>query len=229
MDAAIAQDSLYLLLVTGNPNKIKETRAVSEALGLADRIKIDGYAPAWDVEESADTLIGNARLKLEAAIKQRDSLPEGVTHLVAEDAGVVVAALSGRQGLDAFPGVHANRWLEKEAELKATVAAEAGDNASKARNLAILKLLEGNPNRAAEYVAVLVAAPLTAPENVLVGEGRLSLEVGTAHTEGEGFGYDFIMHRPGVEHSLAEEGLFIKNKFSHRRRAWDALLAQLIL
>lgn len=185
-----------LVLATSNPDKTREIEELFR--GLPVRIvRVTEVAPDWSVEETADSLEGNALLKARAA---RDASGEPA---IADDTGLFVAALGGA------PGVRSARF--------------AGAGASYADNVRrLLDALAGRP--AAERGAVFrTAVALVRPEGgkrVFVGELEGSI-LEAPRGEG-GFGYDPVFLLAGEGVTLAEMPLRRKNEISHRARAFRA-------
>jgi XTP/dITP diphosphohydrolase len=104
----------------------------------------------------------------------------------------------------------------------------AGPRASGAENLAkLVAVIHEVPEerRAAHFVCVLVLVGPDGEEHVFEGRclGKLRREpAGTG-----GFGYDPIFVPDGYEQTFAELGAAVKNRLSHRGRAWAALAAWL--
>jgi XTP/dITP diphosphohydrolase len=185
-----------LVLATSNPDKTREIEELFR--GLSVRIvPVTRLVPGWSVEETADSLEGNALLKARGARQATG------TAAIADDTGLFVAALGGA------PGVRSSRF--------------AGPGATYADNVRrLLDALDGRP--AAERQAVFrTAVGLVrgdGEERVFLGElgGRI-LE---APRGGGGFGYDPVFLVPGEERTLAEMTLERKNGISHRSRAFRA-------
>lgn len=189
-----------LVLATANPDKASEMEALFENLGIAIRPRPSGLD---DVEETSETLEGNALLKARAVAAASGELA------VADDTGLFVDALDGR------PGVRSARY--------------AGAGATYADN--VLKLLGelhdvDESERTARFRTVLCVATPTGDwwsvEGVL--EGVITRVIrGTG-----GFGYDpiFAPHELGGR-TLAEVGVEEKNAISHRGRALRALAEKL--
>lgn len=189
-----------LVLATANPDKASEMGALFENLGIAIRPRPPGLD---DVEETSETLEGNALLKARAVATASGELA------VADDTGLFVDALLGR------PGVRSARY--------------AGEGATYADNVQKLlgELREvDEPERTARFRTVLCVATPTGDwwsvEGVL--EGVITrVRRGTG-----GFGYDpiFAPHELGGR-TLAELGVEEKNAISHRGRALRALAEKL--
>jgi XTP/dITP diphosphohydrolase len=187
-----------LVLATANPDKARELAALLDGCEVVPR-----PAGLPDVEETEDTLEGNARLKA-VAVMEATGEPA-----VADDTGLEVDALGGR------PGVFAARY--------------AGPDATYADNVAkLLDELAGVPAeaRTARFRTVAVARFPDGREMVADGwvRGAIALEpVGAG-----GFGYDAVFVPAGGDgRTFAEMTQAEKAAVSHRGRALRALAAQL--
>ncbi|HET6342198.1 MAG TPA: RdgB/HAM1 family non-canonical purine NTP pyrophosphatase [Gemmatimonadota bacterium] len=185
-----------LVLATSNPDKAREIRELFG--GLPVRIvPVTELVPGWSVEETSDSLEGNALLKARAARKATGE------PAIADDTGLFVAAIEGA------PGVRSARF--------------AGPGATYADNVRrLLDALYGHPAKEREAVfrtAVALVRPDGA-ERVFVGElvGRI-LE---SPRGAGGFGYDPVFLVPQEDRTLAEISLERKNAISHRSRAFRA-------
>jgi XTP/dITP diphosphohydrolase len=181
-----------------------KARELAELLAAPDRtlVSLADFAGATAPEESGATLLENARIKAEAAVRAT-GLPA-----IADDTGLEVDALGGR------PGIYAARY--------------AGPHASYADNVALLlRELEGVAPalRTARFRTVCVA---WFPDGgSLVGEGTLEGRITDAPRGTAGFGYDPVFELPELGHTLAELTPEEKNARSHRARAVLALAGQL--
>jgi XTP/dITP diphosphohydrolase len=192
---------LRVVCASANPDKVAEIEAiVGDALELLPR-----PAEVPDVDEDADTLLGNARLKA-AAIASATRLPA-----LADDTGLEVDALGGA------PGVFTGRF--------------AGEGASYADNRRrLLRELDEVPltERTARFRTVAVLRWPDGREVVAEGvcDGVISLEERGAR----GFGYDQVfVPGEGGGRTFAEMSEDDKHEISHRGRAFRALLAALPL
>ena len=187
-----------VVLATANPDKARELAALLEGFEVVPR-----PANLPDVEETADTLEGNARLKAEAVMAATGELA------VADDTGLEVDALGGR------PGVYAARYAGPEATY--------ADNVAK-----LLDELAGVPHaeRRARFRTVAVAA--FADRREIVAEGTVEGTVVGAPRGDGGFGYDSVfMPDDGDGRTFAEMTQAEKAAVSHRGRALRSLAAQL--
>ncbi|MCZ7532578.1 MAG: RdgB/HAM1 family non-canonical purine NTP pyrophosphatase [Acidimicrobiia bacterium] len=176
-----------VVVASKNPDKLAEVAAVLEALDPPITV-IPGHE--WeDVDETEDTLAGNALLKARAVCAATGHAAIG------DDTGLEVDALDGA------PGVHTARY--------------AGDDATYAQNVdKLLDELEGNPNRSARFRTAIALVTPSSAEVVVEGvlEGSIALE----RRGSGGFGYDPVFEVAGDGRTLSEIGPDGKNKISHR-------------
>jgi XTP/dITP diphosphohydrolase len=186
---------LRLVLATANPDKAREIAAL-----LPDTVElVPRPAGLGDVEETEDTLEGNARLKAAAVAAAAGEAA------VADDTGLEVDALGGG------PGVYAARF--------------AGEDATYADNVAkLLRELDGVPpagRRARFRTVALVRFP---DGGELVADGVVGGVIADAPRGEGGFGYDPVFVPDGGDgRSYAEMTLEEKQAVSHRGRAFRAL------
>lgn len=181
------------MVASKNVDKIAEVKAVLASLDRPIPV-LTGHEWA-DIEETEDTLAGNALLKARAVC-------EATGHAaVADDTGLEVDALDGA------PGVFTARFAGPEATYD--------DNIDK-----LIAVLEGSTNRRARFrTAIALVAPSSAE---VVVEGVLEGVILSERRGSGGFGYDPIFEVDGV--TLAEMPPATKNAISHRAVAL-ALLA----
>ncbi|WP_448375208.1 RdgB/HAM1 family non-canonical purine NTP pyrophosphatase [Fervidobacterium sp.] len=154
-----------------------------------------------DVEETGETFIENSIIK---AIEYGKDVVQPV---VADDSGLCIDVLGG------FPGVMSARYME---------------GASYTEKMeSILQLMKNYEERTARFVCV--ATYFNPINNFLISvegyvEGSISREIrGT-----QGFGYDPIFIPNGYEMTFGELGEAVKDKISHRSRAFKKLFELLI-
>jgi XTP/dITP diphosphohydrolase len=188
--------SLRLVLATANRDKARE---IADALSGFELIPRPDDVP--DVDETADSLEGNARLKADALCSATGE------PAVADDTGLEVEALDGR------PGVYSSRY--------------AGPDATYADNVAkLLRELDGVDNRRARFRTVaLVKFP---DGSEVLADGIVDGHIATEARGTEGFGYDpLFVPDDGDGRTFAEMTLAEKQKVSHRGRAFRALAERL--
>ena len=184
---------MKLLLATRNAGKLRELRSRVQRLEV---LSLDDVAPMPEVEETEETLEGNARLKAVAAARGAG------LWTVADDSGLFVDALGGE------PGVRSARYAP-------------GSDADRVR--ALLEAMDRVPDdeRGASFRCVLALASPDGEARPVEGvcRGRIL----RAPRGSGGFGYDPVFLVPELERTMAELSLEEKGRVSHRARALDAL------
>ncbi|MCI4668911.1 MAG: RdgB/HAM1 family non-canonical purine NTP pyrophosphatase [Bacteroidia bacterium] len=178
-----------LLFGTNNLHKLEEIQAIVGNTYTVSSLRDLGID--MDVEETEDTLHGNAELKAKAYFKV-----SGVPTF-ADDTGLEVAALDGR------PGVYSARY--------------AGEHASYSDNVEkLLQEMEGKENRDACFRTVIAFYD---GEQTRFFEGEIKGKI-TIEPRGQaGFGYDPVFQPEESEETFAEMPPEYKNDISHRGRA----------
>jgi XTP/dITP diphosphohydrolase len=185
-------------LATGNAHKAREFQALVDAARLPVRIAAAAKMPA--VVEDTGTFVGNARKKA-AALKA--VLPPDAW-VLADDSGLCVDSLGGAPGVES-----------------AYYAGPAGDPAANLAKLVEVMRPVPDEKRGAHFVCVLVLLGPGGVEQVCEEPctGRLAREP----AGGAGFGYDPIFIPDGFACTYAELSEVMKNKTSHRGRAFGRL------
>ena len=152
-----------------------------------------------EIEETGETFIANACLKASEVAKATGKWS------IADDSGLMVDALNGK------PGIYSARYGKTDAD----------------RISRLLKELGSEQNREAQFVcAIAIARP----------DGTIALQV-EGICRGEilhtprgtgGFGYDPIFYVPAQQQTFAEMTPDIKRLHSHRGRAFQALIPQMV-
>lgn len=151
-----------------------------------------------EIEETGQTFGENACLK---ASQVAQTLGEWA---IADDSGLAVAALEGA------PGIYSARYGSSDQNRIARLLSE----------------LANQDNRQAQFVCVIAVADPTGAI-VLKAEGICPGEILEAPRGSGGFGYDPIFYVPEQQMTFAEMPPAVKNRISHRGRAFAALLPQL--
>ena len=185
-----------VVVASKNPDKIREVEAVLAAMEHPWDI-VRGLE--WpDVEETEDTLEGNALLKA-VAVSAATGLP-----VLADDTGLEVDALDGA------PGVHSARFASPEGSYEANVDRLLAD-------------MEGVVERSARFRTAI--AFLVPGQEVLFVDGMVEGTITTERRGDRGFGYDPVF--AVGDRTYAEMTDDEKNQMSHRARALQALAAAL--
>lgn len=189
------------VLATANPHKTAEMSAVLAELGIEVLPRPQGIP---DVDETAETLAGNALLKAHAIMQASGQAA------VADDTGLFVDALGGA------PGVYSARY--------------SGEGATDKKNVEKLltALAESSDGERTATFRTVIAVVYPDGREVVV-EGVLPGVIIDAPRGEHGFGYDPVF-LPDVANgrTLAEMTLEEKNEQSHRARALRALAEALL-
>jgi non-canonical purine NTP pyrophosphatase (RdgB/HAM1 family) len=201
----VAEQGTFVLATT-NPNKAREIREIFAACDLGIEL-VDRPPSVGEVEETEETLLGNARLKARALV-EATGLPA-----IAEDTGIEVEALAGA------PGVRSARYAGEPAD----------DEANVDKVLSELEPRVGPEQRKARFVTVAVAMWPDGRE--ATAEGSVEGWIAGERRGRGGFGYDpvFVPFESDGRTfgELAEVSPDAKNALSHRGRAFRALAHRL--
>ncbi len=192
---------MKLLVATGNQGKLKEICRLLEGSGV-EVVGLNQLLSPPEVIEDGATFADNARKKAVEMAAFSDCLT------LADDSGLVVAALDGA------PGVHSARY-----------AGEQGNDA--ANNAKLLEALAGvaDDQRQAAFHCVMALAWPDGRCETFAGQVR-GLILRGARGDG-GFGYDPLFMVPEYGKTMAELPLDIKNRISHRGTALRKVIPQL--
>lgn len=188
---------MKIVLASRNKHKISELQALLR--GYVEGIEIlslDDVGIYGEIDENGKDFYENAVIKAKAAASS------GYIG-IGDDSGLSVRALGGQ------PGIYSARY-----------AGEHGNDA--ANNALLLKNLEGEEDRYAEFIC---AVALVRPEGgePLVVEGRTGgIIIDEARGEG-GFGYDPYFYYEPFGKTFSEMSADEKNSISHRGKAIEAL------
>lgn len=168
-----------IVVASGNRHKIEELAAMlADAPTAVEVVGLSAYPDAPEIDETADSFVGNAGLKARGIADYLATLGEpGDTAVLADDSGIVVDALDGA------PGVYSARFAGPQ-------ATDAENNAKLVASLEAL----GRRSSPAHYACILAlcrvdGAPIAARDMVSF-EGRWDVEVRTESRGDGGFGYD---------------------------------------
>jgi len=184
-----------LILATNNQHKVDEIRSVLDDEFIIISLK----------EAGIDIDIPEPYLTLEANASEKSKTIHELTHqnCFSEDTGLEVDALNGE------PGVKSARYAGEEKNFKANIDK-------------LLANLKGKENRKARFRTVI--SLIWNNEEYLfegISEGKI-IDV----PRGElGFGYDPVFVPDESDRTFAEMTLEEKNKYSHRSKAVEKLVA----
>lgn len=183
-----------IVFATHNEHKLREVAEV-----LKDRYQVIGLTELGcteDIEETADTLQGNAHIKSMYVYEKYGY------DCFSDDTGLEVDALNGA------PGVYSARY-------------GGGDHDSEANIKKLLHNMEGVENRLARFKTVI---SLIEKGEERLFEGVVEGDILVTPIGDKGFGYDPVFVPKGYDKSFAELGDEVKNKISHRALAVNKLV-----
>jgi XTP/dITP diphosphohydrolase len=193
---------MELIFATNNKNKVEEVQSI-----VPPSIKIISLQEAGldiDIPEPHSTLEENA------AEKGRTIFAFTGKNCFGEDTGLEVTALNGE------PGVYSARYAGEEKSFE--------NNMKK-----LLQNLQPYGDRSAQFRTVIY---LMLDNNEYFFEGICKGSINYEPIGIEGFGYDAIFIPNSSDKTFGQMSLQEKNKYSHRKKAMDKLVAflnQLIL
>jgi XTP/dITP diphosphohydrolase len=197
-----------LYIATSNPGKLRDfAAATSQHITL---IPLPGLKEILAPPEDEPTFEGNARLK---AIYYSHHAPGQI--VIADDSGLEVDALDGA------PGVRSARYAEDR-----HFQAAPKTTPDERNNLCLMEALSKLPGpHQARYRCVLAAA--CKGKTLAIGDGTVEGQILTTPRGTSGFGYDPLFYLPDQNKTMAELDIRTKLTFSHRGRAFAALLKAL--
>jgi XTP/dITP diphosphohydrolase len=186
---------MELIFATNNRNKVEEVQSI-----VPPSIKITSLQEAGldiDIPEPHSTLEENA------AEKGRTIFAFTGKNCFGEDTGLEVTALNGE------PGVYSARYAGEEKSFE--------NNIKK-----LLQNLKTHQDRSAQFRTVIY---LMLDNNEYFFEGICKGSINHEPVGTGGFGYDAIFIPNGSDKTFGQMSLQEKNKYSHRKKAMDKLVA----
>ncbi len=193
---------MKLLVATGNKGKLREIRRLLDGANI-EIVGLEQLENPPEVIEDGATFAENAQKKALEMAKYSGYLT------LADDSGLVVAALAGA------PGVYSARYAGEQGD----------DDANNAKLLATLDGVAEEKRQAAFHCAVALAWPDGRCETYT---GQLSGVILRSARGTDGFGYDPLFLIPEYGKTTAELSLEIKNRISHRGTALRKVLPLLL-
>ena len=185
-----------LVIASHNPGKAREIADLLRPFGAEAASAADLGLPEPD--ETGTTFAENAELKARAAAEAA-GMPA-----LADDSGLVVAALGGR------PGIHSARWAGPDKDFQAAMQRVEDE-------------LGGQEDRRAHFACALA---LCWPDDGHLEsfEGAVFGVLVWPPRGSNGFGYDPVFVADGFEITFGEMDPEQKHKISHRARAFRKLV-----
>ena len=191
---------MAFVLASNNAGKLREFEQLFSKLGL--EVLPQGQFGVKDADETGLSFIENALIKARHA-SEKTSKPA-----MADDSGLVVAALNGA------PGIYSARYSGK------------GDAANNEKLLRALDGVEG-AGRNAFYVAVIALVKHADDPMPIIAEGRWYGRIAETPAGDGGFGYDPLFIPDGFDITAAQMAREEKQSLSHRALALNALAPKL--
>jgi XTP/dITP diphosphohydrolase len=187
-----------LVIASHNAGKVRELAELFEPFGI-DCISAASLGLP-EPEETGDSFAANAKIKALAAAKGSGMLA------LADDSGLEEAALGGA------PGINSARWGGPDKDFG--LAMQRVNRELEA---------SGTVDRRANFTCALaIAAPDGAAK---VFEGKVFGTLTWPPRGTRGFGYDPIFVPDGYSETFGEMEPELKNRLSHRMRAFEQLMA----
>lgn len=186
---------MQLVFATNNLNKLKEVQQL-----VPQGVKLLSLSDIncyEEIPETQNSIEGNAIQKVNF-IKEHYGYD-----CFADDTGLEVEALHGE------PGVYSARY--------AGAQCNAEDNIKK-----MLKALKDRSNRKARFKTVIA---LHFDGNLHTFTGICNGDITETKQGSNGFGYDPVFKPNGYKETFAEMDLTVKNKISHRAKAFQLLVS----
>jgi XTP/dITP diphosphohydrolase len=184
-----------IIFASKNEGKVKEVRHILEGINV-EILSLNDVSFDDEIHESADTFEGNAKIKAEIIYK-KFKLPT-----IADDSGIVALQLGNE------PGVYSARY--------------AGETATdEDNNRKLIERLKSFPEpHKGKFVC---AAVYYFGADFIVAMGEIAGRIIKEPRGTNGFGYDPLFLPDGYDKTTAELPSEIKNKISHRFRAFNQL------
>jgi len=188
-------DGKQIIFASKNEGKVKEVRHILDGIN-SEILSLNDLGFKDEIPEIADTFEGNAKIKAKA-IYDKYNLPT-----IADDSGIVALQLGNE------PGVYSARY--------------AGENATdEENNIKLLARIKSFPEpHKAKFVC---AAVYYFGGEFMIAMGEINGQIIKEPRGTNGFGYDPLFLTDGYDETSAELSPEIKNKISHRYRAFNKL------
>ncbi len=186
-----------IIVATRNSGKLREIKVILTGYPLR-LLSLKDFPEVPEIPEDGSTFAENAAQKAITVARLTGRVA------IADDSGLAVDALNGR------PGVYSSRY--------------AGENASdEDRYRWLLKEMESIPEGRRQGAFVCAAAIALPSGDAEIVEGQIRGSISFEPRGHNGFGYDPIFFLPEFGRTVAELDPALKNRISHRARAFEKL------
>jgi XTP/dITP diphosphohydrolase len=189
---------MEIVLASVNLHKIREFRDMFKSLTYIELISLHQFNHYFPPEEVGQTFKENAILKAEHAAKYLNKW------VLADDSGLIVPALQGE------PGVKSKRYA----------GLEATDMENRTKLLQAMENLTAQERTAYFECCLALASPDGLKKCV---EGICEGYIIKESRGRNGFGYDSLFIKNDYEKTFGELDEAVKNRISHRRKAFERL------
>jgi XTP/dITP diphosphohydrolase len=184
-----------IIFASKNEGKVKEVRHILDGIN-AEILSLNDVGFTDEIQESEDTFEGNAKIKAKV-VHDKYKLPT-----IADDSGIVAMQLGNE------PGVYSARYAGEDATDE--------DN-----NRKLIERLKSFPEP--HKGKFICAAVYYFGADFIVAMGEIVGSIIKEPRGTNGFGYDPLFLPDGYNKTTAELPPEIKNKISHRFRAFNQL------
>jgi XTP/dITP diphosphohydrolase len=203
------------LLATRSAGKLRELRQIFSGFGL-DVVDLTmlglAESPVEDDLEHYDTFEDNALAKARYFFELSGGLPT-----FGDDSGMCVDALGGE------PGIYSKRWSGRD-----DLNGQSLDDANNAKLLARMEAARsGDPEGFTDRARYVSVAAFKDSVGEVIRRGEVEGRVLANPRGTRGFGYDAYFEAPELGGTFAESTIENTAAFSHRARAFRALLGAL--
>jgi XTP/dITP diphosphohydrolase len=193
---------MEIVIASHNLHKIREFRDMFKPFKHIDVLSLHNFPQYTLPEETGKTFQENAVNK---ALHAANALQKWV---LADDSGLVVPALKGQ------PGIYSRRYASDDAT----------DSENREKLLKAMVHLKEHERTAYFECSLALASPQKLKKNVTgMCEGKILVE----ERGRNGFGYDMLFVKNEYDKTFAEIEESVKNRISHRRKAFEKLVSVL--
>jgi XTP/dITP diphosphohydrolase len=185
-------------MATKNPGKVRELADLLADLDI-QLLSLADFPEVPEIPEEGETFAANAAAKARQ-VAALTGLPA-----LADDSGLEVAALGGR------PGVYSARYAADR-----TAPSPPGDEDNWRKLLEEMAQVPPEARQARFVCEIALALP---DGRLFQAAGECPGIIATAPRGQGGFGYDPVFWLPELGATMAEVGLAVKNRLSHRAAA----------
>jgi XTP/dITP diphosphohydrolase len=189
---------MEIVIASTNMHKIREYRTLLKPLKQLDVLSLrdfPSYTPLEETEGTFEDIVSSKALHAAKTLNK---------WVLADDSGVVVPALRGE------PGIYSARY--------------AGKDATDRENCKKLLLQMKNLHETGRYAYFECWIAIASPEKIeKIEKGVCEGEITEKERGRHGFGYDTVFRKHEYSKTFAELDESIKNRISHRRKAFDKI------